>query len=266
VIDPLFPGFVLFRVARPVFAEFVQSQGTTRYCQQSAVTLRSDLLPLPLPPSSHLSEAPGAQPLRLKSMRLYLVRHGQSEGNLGSPRSDPPLTETGRRQASLVADRLSREGIETLLCSPLLRSIETALIISKEIGVHPAILPDLMESWNGAEATPASEIAARFPDLHVNIPERWWPGPEDEEDLYERARRVERRIRSMGEDKDENVVAVSHGTFGAVLISTFLGAPPCGYTRFSQHNCCISVLDIHPGRAKLYRGNDVCHLPPELLT
>jgi broad specificity phosphatase PhoE len=123
-----------------------------------------------------------------------------------------------------------------------------------------------MESWDGSAALPRSEIVARYPTFAVDFPEVWWPEAENEGDLYARAARAHKDIRSLGEDTDRQVAAVSHGTFGAVLISSFLGAPPSGYTRFSQHNCCVSVLDIRPGRAKLYRGNDTSHLPDELLT
>lgn len=202
----------------------------------------------------------------MRSLHLFLVRHGQSEGNLGVHKTDPDLTELGKRQAELIARRLVSQEIEILLCSPLRRSLQTARVISKEVGAKPVVWPELMESWDGSEATPATDISFQFPDFAVDIPERWWPKNEDEGDLYERAARAEKRIRSLGEETNRRVAAVSHGTFGAVLISVFLGAPPCGYTRFSQHNCCISILDIRPKRAKLYQGNDVSHLPPELLT
>jgi broad specificity phosphatase PhoE len=201
-------------------------------------------------------------------MKLYLVRHGKTPPN--SPTSDPDLTEKGIHQADLVGERLAREKFnrediefDSLLCSPLRRSLKTADLIGKHIGRVPVVWMELMESWNGSDAIKKSEIVSLYPDYSIDIPERWWPGAENEEDLYRRAAKLVRMIRDLGEDTDRNVVAVSHGTFGAVLISTFLGAPPCGYTRFSQHNCCVSIIDIKPGRAKLYRGNDVSHLLSE---
>ncbi len=199
-------------------------------------------------------------------LKLYLVRHGQSEGNLGKMIPDPGLTDTGKQQAILTAKKLSKNGIFSVFCSPLRRSLKTAEIISDETGNVPEVLVDLMESWDGSEATTATEIRAEFPNHKMNIYDRWWPGAEKEQDLYQRARRIENKIRSMGDDSEKEIVAVSHGTFGAVLMSNMLGAPPCGYTRFSQHNCCISTIVLKPGRAKLYRSNDVSHLPRELWT
>jgi broad specificity phosphatase PhoE len=196
-------------------------------------------------------------------MKLYLVRHGQSRGNLGISISDPELTDIGIRQAELVGERLAHENIDLLLCSPLRRSLKTADVIGKHVGLSPLVWMELMESWNGSDAITKSEIVSLYPDFSVDLPERWWPGAENEGDLYRRAAKLVKMIRELGEDTDRNVAAVSHGSFGAVLISSFLGAPPCGYTRFSQHNCCVSIIDIKPGRAKLYRGNDVSHLLPE---
>ncbi len=196
-------------------------------------------------------------------MYLFLVRHAQARRDQGS---DPDLTEVGERQAKLVGNRLSDQGIEMLLCSPLRRALRTAEIISQALGISPVVWPDLMESWDGSDAMTRSRIASMYPSYTTDFPERWWPESERETDLYARASRLEQKMRLLGEDTDRTIAAVSHGTFGAVLISTFLGAPPSGYTRFSQHNCCVSILDIRPGRAKLYRGNDVAHLPPELLT
>lgn len=199
-------------------------------------------------------------------MRLYLVRHGQSRGNLGYHVSDPDLTELGIRQAELAGDRLAHEEVDLLLCSPLRRSLKTAQVIGKRLGLSPVVWMELMESWDGSEAITRSEITSLYPDFSVDIPERWWPGAEREEDLYHRASKLVGMIRALGDDTERNVAAVSHGSFGAVLISSFLGAPPCGYTRFSQHNCCVSILQLRPGYAKLYRGNDVSHLSPDLLT
>jgi len=200
-------------------------------------------------------------------LRLYLVRHGQSLGALQQGLADPDLTDLGKRQARLVAERLRLENIALLVCSPLRRSLRTAQIISSILGLRPQVWPDLMESYDGGGGMTRSEIAAEFPGFTVNIPEQWWPEePEDEERLYARAAGVEAKVRLLGHETDIRIAAVGHGTFGAALMSNILGAPPCGYTRFSQNNCCVSILELRPGRAKLIRSNDVSHLGPDLLT
>ncbi|HEX2513472.1 MAG TPA: histidine phosphatase family protein, partial [Chloroflexota bacterium] len=57
-------------------------------------------------------------------MRLYLVRHAQSEANAGLPGAtrDSRLTELGRRQAEAVAQCLARHRIGRVLASPYVRT------------------------------------------------------------------------------------------------------------------------------------------------
>ena len=65
---------------------------------------------------------------------------------------DPPLSETGREQAQRVAKLLRAEGhtIHQILCSPLVRCVQTADIIAKELGLDSevgglCVEPGLME-------------------------------------------------------------------------------------------------------------------------
>ena len=62
-------------------------------------------------------------------MKLYLVRHGQSTGNVGGTlmgQSDHPLTELGEEQARAAAARLAPFGPMPLHCSDLPRAVATA--------------------------------------------------------------------------------------------------------------------------------------------
>jgi len=62
-------------------------------------------------------------------MKLYLVRHGQSTGNIGGTlmgQSDHPLTELGEAQARAAAARLAPFGPMPVHCSDLPRAVATA--------------------------------------------------------------------------------------------------------------------------------------------
>ena len=62
-------------------------------------------------------------------MKLFLVRHGQSTGNIGGAlmgQSDHPLTELGERQAAAAAAWLSPHGPMPVYCSDLPRAAATA--------------------------------------------------------------------------------------------------------------------------------------------
>ena len=77
-------------------------------------------------------------------MRLLLVRHGQTVGNILRQLQDDhdPLTELGRQQAYGVAAHLATlEAAEALYCSPLPRAIDTATTIGAAIGLEPQPRP-----------------------------------------------------------------------------------------------------------------------------
>jgi broad specificity phosphatase PhoE len=70
---------------------------------------------------------------------VYLARHAQSEDNAAPvfQALDSPLSETGLRQAQLVARRLTKLSFEVLIASPLRRAKETAAIIAQATGRAP---------------------------------------------------------------------------------------------------------------------------------
>ncbi len=68
--------------------------------------------------------------------RLYLVRHGQSAGNAEGRfggHSPTPLSELGKEQAEITAAALSRERINTIYSSDLLRAVQTAEPLAKAL-------------------------------------------------------------------------------------------------------------------------------------
>ncbi|MDP2655923.1 MAG: histidine phosphatase family protein, partial [bacterium] len=64
---------------------------------------------------------------------VYFVRHGQSEGNVGTVFQplNSPLTEKGREQAEYIAERAASLSFESVVSSPLTRARETAEAIAK---------------------------------------------------------------------------------------------------------------------------------------
>jgi len=71
-------------------------------------------------------------------MKAYVLLHGQTdydaEGRIIG-NSDPPLNITGRDQAYEVAEKLKDKGIDMVLSSPQLRTMETAEIIAPVLGI-----------------------------------------------------------------------------------------------------------------------------------
>lgn len=104
-------------------------------------------------------------------MKIYLVRHGETEWNVlrrvqGS--MDAPLTENGIQQAKNVAKRLAKVDFAAAFASPQMRAYRTA---EKIVAEHPTITlqkePSLREfsfgDWEGH----------KLDEMHLEVPDKW---------------------------------------------------------------------------------------------
>jgi len=108
---------------------------------------------------------------------LVLIRHGQTDWNVEGRwqgQADPPLSEVGRRQAQCIGQCQHQFGFAALYSSDLRRSLETAQIIGKEMGLEVILEPRLREvnlgQWQGMLS---GDIAAQYPDAF----RRWHESP-----------------------------------------------------------------------------------------
>jgi 2,3-bisphosphoglycerate-dependent phosphoglycerate mutase len=229
-------------------------------------------------------------------MRLFLVRHGQSFNNMlpdGVGRvADPPLTESGVKQAPLVAQHLAEGpakdtyhdggptrgfGITKLYTSAHLRCLQTSEPIADALDLDPEIWVDVHEEcgvWmEGVEKLPGmtrSEIAARFP--RVKIPdgigeEGWWNRPkETEEEWVARADRVAGDLWRDHAETDEHIAIVAHGGFIKDLVSALIADGPLPSGIISSRNTSISNITFVDGKAVVGYLNRIEHLPADLVT
>ena len=79
-------------------------------------------------------------------MKIFFVRHGQTQANIDNKQytlddSIHPLTERGEKQATHTGKYLNKVGnFDLIISSPRLRCIQTATLISKEIGYKNDII------------------------------------------------------------------------------------------------------------------------------
>lgn len=80
--------------------------------------------------------------------RVTLVRHGQTERSARSAysgRLDVELTDEGREQARRCAARLVDAGVDAVICSPLVRALDTARAIADATGAPLRVDERLIE-------------------------------------------------------------------------------------------------------------------------
>ncbi|HEV2774305.1 MAG TPA: histidine phosphatase family protein [Solirubrobacteraceae bacterium] len=127
---------------------------------------------------------------------LTLVRHGQtvsSARHAYSGRSDIPLTDAGREQASAAARQLADAGVDAVLSSPLIRARDTAQAIADAAGAPLTVDERLTEvdygPFEGLDRAGASErTGAAFDAWRADPFGAPVPGMEPLSDALDRAR------------------------------------------------------------------------------
>ncbi len=240
-------------------------------------------------------------------MELFIIRHGQSTNNVSmiydakDREADPPLTELGQKQAEKVAAYLAggenfdhwvdrkledREvmqgfGITRLYCSPMLRTLQTTLPISKATGISPEVWTDLHEHGGlhldhgderGIEGFPGlgrSAMLQQFPGYVVpeTISDAGWydysKGVEDIAGAMSRAIRVAAVLRTKAASQ-ERIGLVIHGTFADALIKALLNMLPNHEVYFLMYNTGITRIDFRrDGKTVPRYMNRVAHLAPD---
>ena len=95
-------------------------------------------------------------------MEILLTRHGQTDWNVLKKvqgKANIPLNEKGMEQAQKVKVQLKNETIDLILCSPLVRAVETAKIINSGRNIPIEIAEKLSERDFGEfEGMPNTEF------------------------------------------------------------------------------------------------------------
>lgn len=188
---------------------------------------------------------------------FYIVRHGESEGNVNGDilGGNSPLTLRGRQQALEAAERLRDVAFDLAFSSDLQRTIETANIILQNRNLAVTHLPRLREKHFGElENLPSkealkdfqSELAA-FPTLS---PEEQWANKWV--DSMESAREAVDRLVGFLEETSQThagktILVVNHGALMRTLlvhlgVGSFLEYPAGSVTN-TGHIKLRSTLD-----------------------
>lgn len=205
-------------------------------------------------------------------MRLVLVRHGQSTWNSEhriQGQLDPPLSAEGRRQAELLARRLSGRKFAGFYASDLKRAFETAEILGLNLGARPEPLPGLREIFLGDwEGLRTQDIAERFPEAWA----RWVEQPDWDvvpggEGAVQFDARVGAALDGIVNRHDQgDVLVVTHGGVIQVALHRVVGRPSRGLFPFKIQNASISLIEKRSGRMVIAGVNDVAHLEAALVT
>ena len=189
--------------------------------------------------------------------QIYLVRHGDTEWSRSGQhtgRTDIPLTDSGRRQAVELGERLRRHEFELVLTSPMSRAAETARIA----GFGDAARVDDLHEWDYGEfeGRTTDEIRESIPGWSI-----WqgpWPGGETAEQVGARVDRVIARCLDPAIRGDSLLFA--HGHVLRVLTARWLGQSPSMGGRYALGTATIGILGWERSNRVIETWNEACHL------
>ncbi|GAA2989358.1 putative phosphoglycerate mutase [Microbacterium terrae] len=188
---------------------------------------------------------------------IYLVRHGEHQ-DAEHGMVDGPLSPRGRRQASLLADRLSGVPFDSVRHSPLERAAQTAQAVAERM---PSVSPEpsaLLFDCVPTGMTPDTPSA--FEPFFNSVTEA-----EIDAGRAQMSDAVsEFLVRKRGEVHD---LIITHNFVIAWFVREVLQAPEWRWMTLNQAHCGLTVFAQKQGRPwTLLSHNDMAHLPVELRT
>ena len=201
-------------------------------------------------------------------MRLVVVRHGVTDWNREGRwqgRLDPPLSESGRHEAALVATRIAGDPDlrpARILASTLSRATETAAAIGDALGIAVEPEPRLMEIGAGEwEGRTHAELEASDGERYRAWRTTAGYGPPGGEPLTDAAARVKALLTAVEASPAWPVLLVSHGGILRYFARELLDLDAERAEALDIDNASISAaVRADDARWRLERWNDTLHL------
>lgn len=170
---------------------------------------------------------------------IYFVRHGATDWNdhvNAAGEKDPKLqgraeimlNEHGREQARKMAQELQGVQFDRVICSPLKRARQTCALIYQ--GKVPVEIDERLIERDFGECEGKTRHEFDFADFCSRKMKKNYRGVESIPDVE---KRVFSLLDELKQQPEQNVLLVSHGGVGCVVMSYFKGIPENGdYSAF----------------------------------
>lgn len=188
-------------------------------------------------------------------MRLFLVRHGQTTGNVANViygQKDYPLTDLGRQQATAIRPILENIKFDKVYSSDLQRAVETQKCA---LPGYEGIQTPLLREFDVGLLTDMtySDAEEKYAQQLVQARENGydWFGGESYDQILSRMRGF---LRMLEAEPCDNVIAFSHNGMLGFMLQIVLGAR-FNRTAIKSKNCAIQVFEFDGESWKLLAWN-----------
>lgn len=205
---------------------------------------------------------------------LLLLRHGQAQCNVagivGGPQTCTGLTDRGKNQIQLAADRIAAEypgspRITTVYTGPRLRLRQSAEILAHALKVPVVVEPGLDGPVHGdADGRPWREITADFRGHPQAHPDRAWAASSDTWNVF-LGRSTAFLAEFLSRVAGQRIVVAAHGETVIAAHSLLLGLPLGNPVRFAVDHASLTRWQHQRNRFGheswwLAYHNDTAHL------
>lgn len=197
---------------------------------------------------------------------VYIARHGQTNWNNEKRfqgHFDIPLNETGKKQASALAEHLADKNISSIFSSPKGRAFETAEFASRTTGCKVTVVNELREITHGVfDGLTMDEVYSRKEDDIIRWREdRINVAPPEGESIRQCYERVVPAFNSLVEENAGNVILiVSHLVVTKSLLCYCLNAPLETFWHLDQDSATLNKIRFNERGPVVEYLNHTCHL------
>lgn len=203
---------------------------------------------------------------------VFFVRHGETDSNADRiyRGRNAQLTDVGREQVAIVADRVGKLGVEALITSDFIRAKDTAAIISEKIGITPE-----EQAIFGEWVEPEHLLGKSFDHPDAKALREAIHGSDDpgyrhgtEENFAEMKERATKCYAFLEQHPASRICVISHLGFLRVLAGVALLDTSFGKAQYSSlfrhlegNNTGVTYVrfDDEKKRWKLVTWNDISH-------
>lgn len=199
-------------------------------------------------------------------MRIYIVRHGETEANKKGYLqgwTDIPLNENGRIIAELTGRGLKGIRFDHCFSSPLIRAKETAEILLRESGNSVSVsFDDRIKEMNFGSfegMNVRDEKVIRF--LKELIVDYKFPDGESFQEVIKRTQEFLKEL--IAKDDDKTYLVSTHGCALRAMLNFLYEDKDDYWHGRVPYNCCVNIVEVKNGTATLI-ADDIIYYDPKL--
>lgn len=203
-------------------------------------------------------------------MKLYLLRHGESEGNREGRfrgRTDYALTERGMNQAESAGTYIKENYcIDAVYSSPMKRAVQTADTVCRLIERDFTIMDEFnnikLGDWEGQSK---EYIQEHYP-MQWNI---WLNDPrqlriQGMETLKSISQRAMKGIEKISKTHDDNMLVVTHRAILKPLTAGLIGIKEPAFWKIHFDTAALTIIEWSEPAGWTLKNLNINHYLPEL--